>query len=146
MNTEAAVFAILLLVVSTPASASRPITEKDGMVCLSGQGLPADTRQGDVTLQVDDKELVPLDATSHLAVFVDIDTRHQAKLRSKDGQAQVLEVDFKQTPNGSACLRYDPDHREWAITPSDKRNVCLDCAPDWVQQEPAYTSPSTGKE
>lgn len=116
------------------------------MVCLSGQELPADTRQGDVTLQVDDKELVPLDATSHLAVFVDIDTRHQAKLRRREGQAQVLEVDFKQTPNGSACLRYDPDHREWAITPSDKRNVCLDCAPDWVHQEPAYTSPSTGKE
>lgn len=146
MDVKAAFFSVLLLVASIPASASRPITEKDGMVCLSGQGLPADTRQGDITLQVDDKDLVPLDATSHLAVFVDIEARHQARLRSRDGQVQVLEVDFKETSDGSACLRYDPDRRKWAITPSDKRNVCLDCAPDWVQQEPAYTSPSTGKE
>ena len=126
---------------SSAAWASRPITEKDGMVCLSGQGLPADIRQGDVTLQVDDKDIVPLDAASHLAVFVDIDARHQATLRSRDGQAQVLEVDFKQTPNGSACLRYDAVSRSWFIRPSDKRNVCLDCAPDWVEQVPAYVSP-----
>ena len=126
---------------SSVAWASRPITDKDGMVCLSGQGLPADTRQGDVTLQVDDMHVVPLDATSHLAVFVDIDTRHQATLRSKEHQAQTLEIDFSQTPNGSACLRYDAVSRSWFIRPSDKRNVCLDCAPDWVEQAPDYVAP-----
>ncbi|UBB26339.1 hypothetical protein LAG73_04425 [Pseudoxanthomonas japonensis] len=144
MDIQAAGLAILLLVASTPASASRPITDKDGMVCLSGQGLPASTEEGDVTFQVDDREVLSLNADSHFAVFVDVSARHQAKFGNKGQQAQILEVDFKRTPNGSACLRYDPSSRLWSVTPSDRRNMCLDCAPDWVQQEPPYASPTAG--
>ncbi|MBB3277424.1 MULTISPECIES: hypothetical protein [unclassified Pseudoxanthomonas] len=142
MDIQATGLAILLLLASTPASASRPITDKDGMVCLSGQGLPVSTQEGDVTFQVNDMEVLPLNADSHLAVFVDVAAHHQAKFGNKGQQTQILEVDFKRTPNGSACLRYDPNSRLWSVTPSDRGNMCLDCAPDWVQQEPAHSSPS----
>ncbi|SDQ89214.1 hypothetical protein SAMN05428982_2356 [Pseudoxanthomonas sp. CF385] len=108
------VLIIALWGVSMSAWASRPITENDGMLCLSGQGLPAEAREGDITLQVNDKEVLPLDAASHLAVFIDIKARHQATLRSKGQQAQTLDIDFTQTSNGSVCLRYDPGSRRWA--------------------------------
>lgn len=141
MGIPTIVFAVILLAVSASASASRPITEKDGVVCLSGQGLPSSNSEGNVSLQVNDMEVLPLNADSHLAAFVDIDAVHLAKFSVKDEPAQTLTIKFNETRNGSVCLRYDPGTLMWSVTPSDKRNMCLDCAPDWVQQQTAYTPP-----
>lgn len=143
---KASLLALTLLVLPATAFASLSITEKDALVCLSGAGLPAKTETEAIRFYVDGKNEMPVMESSHFMVQVDVDLQHRISFR-KDGQLlQALDVDFKDYPSQSACLRYDSKSRLWSITPMDKGNICLDCAPDWVKPEPAYVSPPAAKE
>lgn len=133
MGLAIKVLAMSLLAAPMLALASTPITETDAMVCLSGAGVPAEVQAEDLTFKVDGKEELPVTETSHFMVLVDMEGQHQVQFK-KDGELiQTLSVDFKDRPSKSACLRYDPVSRLWLITQKARQNVCLDCAPDWVE-------------
>jgi hypothetical protein len=144
--SKASLLALAMLALPATAFASLPVTEKDALVCLSGAGVPAKTEADAVRFDVDGKNEMPVTESSHFMVRVELDSQHRINFR-KDGQLlQALDVDFKDYPSQSTCLRYNSKSRLWSITPADKGNICLDCAPDWVKQEPAYVSPPAGKE
>jgi hypothetical protein len=144
--SKRSLLALAVFALPATAFASLSITEKDALICLSGAGVPANTETEAVRFDVGGRNEMPVMESSHFMVRVNVDSQHRISFR-KDGQLlQTLDIDFKDYPSQSTCLRYDSKSRLWAITPTDKGNICLDCAPDWVAPEPAYVAPTPGKE
>lgn len=125
---------LILCSASGPALASRPITDKDGLACLSGADLPPLGKEEQADVQVDGQDSLVLDPVS-LGYMITVERAgpHRAVFGLGGKTIQAIDFNFDNIASNSVCFRYDKSRRNWSISPSSLRGgICGDCMSDSV--------------